>query len=148
MLLNYDWIAAHIPHQGSMCLLDSVNSWDAQQARCLANNHRDANNPLRAHGRLSSACGIEYAAQVMAVHGALLAPEQALPRLGYLASVRGVKLHVPRLDDIEEPLVIDVKRFSGDGNNILYDFIVYGGVRALLEGRATVVTNAERIAPF
>ena len=39
-----------------------------------ASSHRAADNPLRAHGRLGAACGIEYAAQAMAVHGALLAP--------------------------------------------------------------------------
>ena len=51
-------------------------------------------NPLRAHDRLSAACGIEYAAQAMAVHGALCAglDGQQTPRNGLLASVRGVDL--------------------------------------------------------
>ncbi|HAJ12631.1 MAG TPA: 3-hydroxylacyl-ACP dehydratase, partial [Comamonadaceae bacterium] len=28
-MLDHRWIAAHIPHQGSMCLLDEVLTWDA-----------------------------------------------------------------------------------------------------------------------
>lgn len=140
------WIAARIPHQGSMCLLDHVEAWDAQRLRCRAVSHRAPDNPLRAHGKLAAACGIEYAAQAMAVHGALLAPQQARPRLGFLASVRGTVLHVGRLDDIAADLVIEIERFSGDGNNVLYDFSIHAQDRLLLEGRAAVVMNADAIA--
>ena len=83
-------IAARIPHQGSMCLLDAVLAWDSGQIHCRASSHRQPDNPLRAAARLGAACGIEYAAQAMAVHGALLAPAGAPPRPGYLASVRSV----------------------------------------------------------
>jgi predicted hotdog family 3-hydroxylacyl-ACP dehydratase len=55
-----------------MCLLDDVLSWDASRIRCRSASHRTPDNPLRAHGRLGAACGIEYAAQAMAVHGALV----------------------------------------------------------------------------
>ena len=61
-----------------MCLLDEVLSWDATRIRCRSNTHRTADNPLRAHGRLGAACGIEYAAQAMAVHGALVAASAPL----------------------------------------------------------------------
>ena len=30
-MIDRAWIAARIPHQGSMCLLDAVESWDEQQ---------------------------------------------------------------------------------------------------------------------
>jgi predicted hotdog family 3-hydroxylacyl-ACP dehydratase len=70
-MLNRAWIAAHIPHQGRMCLLDEVIDWDRRQIRCRSATHRAPDNPLRSHGRLGSACGIEYAAQAMALHGAL-----------------------------------------------------------------------------
>ena len=73
MPLDRDWIEQHIPHKGRMCLLDEVLSWDALRIRCRSGTHRAADNPLRAHGRLGVACGIEYAAQAMAVHGALCA---------------------------------------------------------------------------
>lgn len=140
--MGRDWIAARIPHQGTMCLLDRVEDWDAQQIRCSAVSHRAPDNPLRAHGRLAAACGIEYAAQAMAVHGALTAPRDAAPRLGYLASVRGATLHVGRLDDIAADLTVEAVRFSGDGNTILYDFALRAAGRVLLEGRAAVILDA------
>jgi predicted hotdog family 3-hydroxylacyl-ACP dehydratase len=142
MLIDRAWIAAHIPHQGNMCLLDRVEHWDAQRVRCIAVSHRAADNPLRAHGRLACACGIEYAAQAMAVHGALMAPQQPAPRAGFLASVRGTTLHVGRLDDIAADLTVEAERFSSDGNNVLYDFSVHAAGRILLEGRAAVIINA------
>lgn len=144
MPLDRDWIAAHIPHQGDMCLLERVEEWDEQRIRCIASSHRAHDNPLRAHGRLAAACGIEYAAQAMAVHGALTA-QQSRPRVGFLASVRGVTLHVGRLDDIATDLQVEAERFSGDGNNVLYDFAVRAEGRTLLEGRAAVIINAETL---
>lgn len=145
MPLDRDWIAAHIPHQGDMCLLERVEEWDEQRIRCIASSHRAHDNPLRAHGRLAAACGIEYAAQAMAVHGALTAQQQSRPRVGFLASVRGVTLHVGRLDDIAMDLQVEAERFSGDGNNVLYDFAVRAEGRTLLEGRAAVIINAETL---
>lgn len=72
-VLDRAWIAAHIPHQGSMCLLDAVREWSGEAITCTASSHTDPANPLRADGRLGAANGIEYAAQAMAIHGALLA---------------------------------------------------------------------------
>jgi predicted hotdog family 3-hydroxylacyl-ACP dehydratase len=128
-----------------MCLLERVESWDAERIVCAASSHHAADNPLRAHGRLGGACGIEYAAQAMAVHGALLAPPDSKPRAGFLVSVRGVEIHVARLDDIAEDLAVSATRLMGDENNILYEFCVSAGQRLLLQGRAAVVTNAETL---
>ncbi|MDB5757086.1 MAG: putative beta-hydroxyacyl-acyl carrier protein (ACP)-dehydratase [Burkholderia sp.] len=137
---DHAWIAAHIPHHGSMCLLDSVLAHDDQQVRCIARSHRSPANPLRAHGRLAAACGIEYAAQAMAVHGALLAAG-AEPRPGFLASVRSAVLHVGRLDDIEDDLLVEAMRVTGDSGTVLYDFTLRAGERLLLEGRAAIVLD-------
>ncbi len=149
MQLGRDWLLGHIPHQGGMCLLDGVLSWDAQRIHCTAGSHRAADNPLRAHGRLGAACGIEYAAQAMAAHGSLLATSDDTdanpPRAGFLASVRGVELHVARLDDIVADLQIEAERLSGDDNTILYGFSVADGERVLLHGRAIVVLDAAKL---
>ena len=142
MPLDHAWLLAHLPHQGSMCLLDAVTEWDAQRIRCTASSHRAPDNPLRAHDRLGAACGIEYAAQAMAAHGALLAAADNPPRAGYLASVRGVELHVARLDDIAADLEVEAERLSGDDNTILYGFRVSAAGRELLSGRAAVVLDA------
>ncbi|MDF3835600.1 hydroxymyristoyl-ACP dehydratase, partial [Cupriavidus basilensis] len=118
--LGRAWIAAHIPHQGAMCLLDSVLDWNPECIRCEASSHTHADNPLRANGRLAAVCGIEYAAQAMAAHGAALRQPGQRPRLGYLASVRKLELHVARLDDIAAPLRVEARRISGSEGNILY----------------------------
>jgi predicted hotdog family 3-hydroxylacyl-ACP dehydratase len=141
-VLDRTWIAAHIPHQGGMCLLEAVTEWSAEHVRCTAASHRQSDNPLRDHGRLGAACGIEYAAQAMAIHGALLATKDGQPRQGYLASVRGVDLRVERLDDIEADLDVEVERLSGDDNNVLYRFQVRAAGRLLLDGRAAVILDA------
>ena len=147
-LLDHAWITRHIPHQGSMCLLDCVEAWDQQRIQCRASSHRAADNPLRADGRLGTACGIEYAAQAMAVHGALLAPpDSTLARVGYLVSVRGTQLHVPRLDDIVADLRVEATCITHSENNILYQFSVSAAGRLLLEGRAAVVLDIDALAP-
>jgi predicted hotdog family 3-hydroxylacyl-ACP dehydratase len=146
--LDHAWIARHIPHQGSMCLLDYVEAWDKQRIQCRACSHRAADNPLRAYGRLGAACGIEYAAQAMAVHGALLAPpDSSSARVGYLVSVRDTRLHVSRLDDIAIDLLVEATCITRSENNILYQFSVSAAGRLLLDGRAMVVLNADALTP-
>ena len=71
MHMNRAWIETRIPHQGRMCLLDQVLAWDAHHIRCRTSTHRALDNPLRSHDRLGIASGIAYAAQAMALHGAL-----------------------------------------------------------------------------
>lgn len=142
--LDHAWIAAHIPHQGNMCLLDHVVLWDEQHIECKAYSHRLLDNPLRYRDQLGSACGIEYAAQSMAVHGVLCAPaDNHQPRSGFLISVRGTTLHVPRLDNISADLDITATCIHGSGGNILYEFTVYAAGQLLLDGRAAVMLNAD-----
>lgn len=145
MVLDHTWIAAHIPHQGSMCLLDSVIEWSENSIACRATSHTDPANPLRAEGRLGAANGIEYAAQAMAIHGALLANADDQPRQGYLTSVRSVSLHVARLDDLPGELSVQAERLSGDANHILYQFSLNHEDRCLLEGRAAVLLDASTL---
>lgn len=129
-----------------MCLLDCVAAWDEENIQCRATSHRKADNPLRANDQLSSVCGIEYAAQAMAVHGALLAPkDSSIARAGFLVSIRGTRLHVSRLDDIAFDLTVEASCISRGDNNILYQFNVSADNQLLLEGRAAVVLDAESL---
>ncbi len=165
MALDRRWIESHIPHQGRMCLLDGVVSWNPSRVQCRSSTHRDPTNPLRAHGRLAAVCGIEYAAQAMAVHGALIASRITISKhrtathdtasretaplrraevAGYLASVRNIALYANRLDDIEGDLVASAELVTGDERTVLYDFTVSGGNRVLLAGRATIVFNGSQ----
>ena len=143
-MLDRAWIAAHVPHHGAMCLLDRVEMWDPTQVRCLAHSHRDLSNPLRAHARLGAACGIEYAAQAMAIHGALCAGSDpaAATRPGMLASARGVTFAVARLDDIADDLTIVATQQAADTRAIAYAFEVLAGHRMLLSGRAIVMLGS------
>lgn len=145
MNIDRTWMLAHIPHQGSMCLLERALSWDLQQIHCRADSHRDPANPLRHRAGLGAVCAIEYAAQAMAVHGAILAAsasnEAAQPPVGFLASARGVNLHVARLDDQLAPLDIFARRVSGDARSILYEFSVVAADRILVDGRAAVIVD-------
>ena len=128
-----------------MCLLDAVDAWSESAITCRATSHTDPANPLRTESRLGAANGIEYAAQAMAIHGALLASADDQPRQGYLTSVRSVSLHVARLDDQAGELVVQAERLSGDNNNILYQFSLSHAGRCLLEGRAAVILDASAV---
>ena len=151
--LQHEDIARRIPHQGSMCLLERVTAWDSRQISCEASSHRSASNPLRAHGRLGASCGIEYAAQAMAVHGALIAEARTIagesspaPPIGYLASVRGVTLHAENLDGLGELLTVFAECISADANTILYNFTIHDGMTPVISGRAVVVLDAAALA--
>ena len=134
-------IAARIPHQGRMCLLDRVRAWDAASVTCTTGSHRDPDNPLRSTGGLLSPCAIEYAAQAMALHGALVAPPEGGPRPGFLASVRDVRFAVQRLDRLPGDLEVAVWRLAGSGSQVLYQFRVASDGATVAEGRAAVVLD-------
>jgi predicted hotdog family 3-hydroxylacyl-ACP dehydratase len=147
MRLNRVDIADLIPHAGAMCLLDGVIEWDAARIRCVSRSHLDAGNPLRANGRLPALCGIEYAAQAMAVHGGLTGHAKAKPRAGYLASLRDVVCGRDRMDDLEGDLVVEAERMVEEGERVIYRFTLWIGGEQILTGRAAVVLDADRTDP-
>lgn len=145
--LDQAGIAARIPHAGRMCLLDRLEAWSDTQIRCSARSHRAADHPLRTAGGLLAPAAIEYAAQAMALHGALVAPSGADPSPGFLASVRGVRFERLRLDEIEGALQVEAERLAGAGGQLLYRFrLADAGGALLAEGRATVVLNTPLVA--
>ena len=143
--LGHDWIARQMPHKGKMCLLDLVTAWDSENIVCSAHSHKDPNNPLQSHNQLGAACGIEYAAQAMALHGALLAPAASAPRAGYLARVRNVDARVTRLDDIEAPLTITAQRQAADSRIAIYFFSLHACSKLLLSGSASVIFDLKTL---
>lgn len=141
-LLDRAGIEARIPHRGAMCLLHELVACDAREIRCRAVSHADAGHPLALHGALPAAAAVEYAAQAMALHGALNACASAPAQAGFLASVRGVKLHVARLDDAPGPLVVHAVHLAGDAAQALYAFdVADASGRVLAEGRAAVILD-------
>lgn len=138
-------IASLIPHQNGMCLLDGVLSWDEDCIRCCSASHRNPSNPLRTAEGLLAVCGIEYAAQAVAVHGGLKAKHAAagdaarVPSLGYLANAKDVRWHVARLDDIAGDLIVDAQQLISEGGRSIYSFALTADGQAVMEGRVAVV---------
>jgi len=140
--LGREQIAALVPQRGAMCLLDRVVSWDAAGIVCASASHRRPDNPLRARGRLHAVAGIEYAAQAVALHGALAAREGRAIGPGVLASLREVELHAERLDLIPGELLAIAEALVVQQRHMLYAFRVEGDGRILLKGRAAIALVA------
>ena len=124
MLPKTDW--AHlIPHEGTMCLLDEVVEWDAMRLHARSASHQREDNPLRADGVLHAVNLCEYAAQAMAVHGALRERASGgAARPGFLVALRDVSLHVERLDDLEGRLQVHVECLIAMADSLQYGFRV------------------------
>ncbi len=129
-----------IPHWGTMCLLDRAEQWDDIQILCRSGTHRDPANPLRRGDRLEALCGLEYAAQAMAVHVGLLEERERKHTItvGYLGAVNNLILGAGRLDDVKDDLTIQAARLVGQGSSFIYTFRVSAGPHELLSGRASI----------
>jgi predicted hotdog family 3-hydroxylacyl-ACP dehydratase len=140
-MLERDAIAALIPHQGAMCLLEHVIEWNAQSIRLTTATHLSPVNPLRSGGRLRALHLCEYGAQAMAVHGGLVAQAtggRAEP--GLLVSLRDVKLYRDYVDDLSGELTVLAERLLEGGGSWQYRFTVLHAGELLAEGRAAVMT--------
>ena len=147
MLIGQTEIRALIPHTGNMCLLAGVTRWDATHITCIAQSHRDINNPLAHSGKVRALCGIEFAAQAMAVHGGLTGLVDQRPRAGLLVSVRDVVAKVEYLSDYNDGLQIEAEQLMAEKSSVCYSFSLHAGEMELLRGRATVVLDAGRVEP-
>jgi predicted hotdog family 3-hydroxylacyl-ACP dehydratase len=139
MLPGADWRHL-IPHAGSMCLLDEVVDWDAMRLHARSGSHRRVDNPLRADGMLHAVNLCEYAAQAMAVHGALRERDAGgTARPGFLVALREVDLRVERIDDLEGKLQIHVECLIAMADSLQYAFRAEHGGNVLASGRAAVM---------
>ena len=139
-MLSHKQIEAMIPHKGNMCLWDQVVEWDAQRIRLRACNHADPAHPLRSHGGLRAVHLCEYGAQAMAVHGGLRMRElggEARP--GLLVALRGVQLHVARIDDLAHAIECEAEMLAAGEDSQQYAFRILHGGALLAEGRAAVI---------
>lgn len=130
-------IARLVPHRGAMCLLDRAVLWDFSRILCETERHRDPGHPLRRDGMLPSVCGVEFALQAMALHGALTsgAPQP----LGFVSSLRDLALHVDRLDDVADPLAVEAVALVAEASGFIYRFGISAAGRLLVEGQAAVI---------
>jgi|TARA_B100001964_G_scaffold211137_1_gene246156 predicted hotdog family 3-hydroxylacyl-ACP dehydratase len=146
MQLDHKEIETLIPHSGAMSLLKAVLKWDSEHIICIANSHRNIHNPLRSENILPSVCGVEYAAQAMAVHGALSKSDpNEKPRPGYLASINNLEILVSSLDEIESDLLIEAKLLMKDAEFLIYQFRVFSDDHSYLSGRAIISMKGKSI---
>jgi predicted hotdog family 3-hydroxylacyl-ACP dehydratase len=131
-------VAGLIPHSGEMCLLRRIHAFDDTTIECRADSHRDTSNPLRNATGLPISAGIEYAAQAMAVHGALGAKDSGRPRSGYLAVLSRVEWFRETLDDLPGELAVVAHRLASSESGSNYRFQVFHEGQSLLEGQAVV----------
>ena len=138
--LGRDAIARLVPHGGAMCLLDRALAWTTDSITCESDGHRDPANPLWRDGRLPTICGVEYALQAMALHGALTSPDGAAQPAGYLSSLRDVSLGgAERLDAVAGPLGVRARALAAEAGGFIYRFEVEGEGRTLLMGQAAII---------
>jgi len=128
-----------LPHAGAMRMIASVVRWSDEDIECVAHSHRDPANPLRVDGTLPAACGLEYGAQAMAMHGALVVGRDAKPRIGLLVAAHELVWRVARLDTIAGALTIRAHRLLGSAQQVAYEFDVLEVERSLVHGRASVM---------
>lgn len=129
---------ALLPHAGRMRLIDRVISYDEQKILCESDSHRSADHPLVEDGILSIVCGLEYGAQAMALHGALMAAEGGPARRGYLVAASNLRWSTERLDTYEAPLIIEAVSEFRSENQVAYRFEIRVDAKAVLTGEARV----------
>ncbi len=135
-IADRDEIGRLLPHGGTMVLLDEVISNRETEILCRTRSHGDPDNPLRGDAGLGPACGIEYGAQAMALHGALNGGSAARP--GVLASVRKLNWSVGRLDDLRGDLMVRATVMIADGDRSIYRFALEFEGREVVTGQASV----------
>lgn len=142
-MIGRDELATLVPHAGTMCLWDEVVSWDADRITLRAGTHGSPSNPLRSGDRLHALHLCEYGAQAMAVHGGLRAREGGgAARPGMLVALRGVVLHVDRIDDLAGPLEGEAEQLAESPASQQYAFRIHHAGRLLAEGRAAVMLGS------
>ncbi|HRQ65904.1 MAG TPA: phosphotransferase [Xanthomonadaceae bacterium] len=146
-MLDRELILSLIPHQGGMCLLDTVVAWDAAHIHCRSDSHRSEANPLRSADGLRAIHLCEYGAQAMAVHGGLLASAAgARTQPGLLVSLRAVRIARGFVHDLPGPLDVHAEKLIDTASSWQYAFRVEHDGAVLAEGRAAVMVGPDNIA--
>ncbi|MEO6203506.1 MAG: 3-hydroxylacyl-ACP dehydratase [Nitrospirales bacterium] len=132
-------LSRFLPHGESMCLLSSVEYWDEFSIVCESTTHREPHNPLFKNGKLDSICGVEYAAQAIAVHiGLTKFSTHSKGPPGFLGGIRNLKVEVGRLDQFPGNLVIRATLLLGQQTSFMYTFSMTSETVLLLAGRASI----------
>lgn len=142
-MIGREEILSLVPHGANMCLVDAVLEWDEQRIVCVVRNHVNADHPLRRDGHLPAIHLIEYGAQAMAVHGALLARAGGgRARPGMLVSARHFTTTREWLDDLSGVLEIHGRRELLRGDSMMHSFEARHAGKVIATGRVAVLFQA------
>ena len=136
-------IESLLPHAGRMRLIDRVVWFDEHRVVCESDSHRAVDHPLAFDQALPIACGLEYGAQAMAIHGSLLASSSGASEPGvghgYLVAASDLRWTTERLDRCEGALVIEAVSELRTDRHVAYRFELKAGGRCVMTGRASVL---------
>ncbi|HSV58280.1 MAG TPA: hydroxymyristoyl-ACP dehydratase [Variovorax sp.] len=125
-----------VPHAGAMCLLDAVTAWDASHIACSSAGPGPG-HPLARDGRVPAIAACEYAAQAVAVHGALLDGVQDA-RDGMLAKLADVDLRMCSFPSGAAQVTVHAELLGRLATGCLYAFDVASAGQAVASGRLIV----------
>ena len=142
-------IRALMLHGQRMVFWQAVESWDEHSIRCRTVTHRDAGHPLRRDEKLSAVHLGEYGAQLMAIHGALLANKLTGGRLlpGVLTSLRDFEMTRTRIDLVSAPLLGSAGILVSGATGSIYEFEISAAGLRLASGRISVITLTTEASP-
>lgn len=129
-----------MPHAGRMCLLDSVETWDAHAIHCVA-VAQGASHPLSRDGAVPAIAAVEYAAQAMAVHGSLLGGD-GRSAWGMLVKLSDVVLHADTLPTSGATLDVRAEMKGRLESGCRYAFAVSAEGEPIAHGALTVALSA------
>ncbi len=139
-MLSRAEIQRRIPHAGSMCLVDSVQHWDARSIVCEA-AAPSAAHPLASERGVPAVAMIEYAAQAAAIHGSLVDASVA-PRPGLLAKLIDVGLGGAGPQASGGALLVRAELLARVDAGCLYSFEVRDRRSTLAQGRLMIAFQA------
>lgn len=133
-MTDLKYIEHLLPHKGRMVLIEEILRWDPKSILCSTESHRSITNPLRREGILPAIHGIEYGAQSVAIHAALLGKDGER----VLGGVRDLKASVSRLDLIQRKIMIVARWEWQSAMGSIASFELREDARILVSGRVIV----------
>lgn len=140
-------IAALMPHQGDMMLLDRLVSRTPDEIVCLGWTPGDDAHPLRemdedGRARIPASAALEYAAQAIALHGVLKGRgENVAPKSAFIAGLQDMRWRAAPLAAADWPIEMRARTLGGLGEaGAKYEVVVTDASgEEILRGEALVM---------
>jgi predicted hotdog family 3-hydroxylacyl-ACP dehydratase len=136
-------ISELLPHRGQARLIERVVTWNETDIEVRTATHRSLDNPLRHEGRLAGVHLIEYGAQAMALHGALLrVAAGGQPKSALLVSARNFAMRRDFIDTLGGELTITAQLQLATESSWQYSFEVTHEGEVIASGRVAAMAHA------